>query len=168
MTKASANRAAGLLLILCGLFSLADTMYADDFGRIVRHIEAQYHVHRNYRLLMAFAGVVVKCTHIGGVKVFKAAIFEDQHLSGTELDNRLDELVQRAGSSGWQPLVRSFSRRGGEHTYIYAQASGNDMKLLLVSVEPDEAVVMLMKIDPVKLSDFINEHTGDSERHRNP
>lgn len=167
MTKASANRTAGLLLILWGFFSLAENMYADDFGRIVRRIEAEYHVHRNYRFLMAFAGVVVKCTHVGGVKVFKAAIFEDQHLSGTELDNCLDELVQRAGSSAWQPLVRSFSRRSGEQTYIYAQASGNDMKLLLVSVEPNEAVVIQVKIDPVKLSDFINEHAGDSERDRN-
>ena len=104
---------------------------------------------------------------MGGVKVFKAAIFKDQHLSRTELDNRLDELVQRAGSSAWQPLVRSFSRRSGEQTYIYAQASGNDMKLLLVSVEPNEAVVMQVKIDPVKLSDFINEHAGDSERDQN-
>ena len=167
MTKASANRIAGFLLILCGFFSLGENVHADDFGRIVRHIEAEYHVHRNYRFLMAFAGVVVMCTHVGGVKVFKAAIFEDQHLSGTELDDRLDELVRRAASPGWQPLVRSFSRRNGEHTYIYAQASGNDMKLLLVSVEPDEAVVMQVKIDPVKLSDFINEHTGDSERHQN-
>lgn len=167
MTKASANRIAGLLLILCGFFSMAENMYADDFGRIVRHIEAEYHVHRNYQFLMAFAGVVVKCTHMGGVKVLKVAIFEDQHFSGTGLDNRLDELVQRAGSSGWQPLVRSFSRRSGEQTYIYAHPSGKDMKLLLVSVEPNEAVVMQVKIDPVKLSDFINEHTGDSERHGN-
>src|SRR5215469_10514764 len=161
MTKASVNQTAGLLLILCGFFSLAENTYADDFGRIVRHIEAEYHVHRNYRFLMAFAGVVVKCTRMGGVKVLKAAIFEDQQLFGTDLDNRLDELVERAGSGGWQPLMRSISRRRGEQTHIYAQASGNDMKLLLVSVEPHEAVVMQIKIDPQKLSDFINEHAGD-------
>ncbi len=158
MTTVSVNRAASLLLIIFGFFALAENLRADDFGRIVRHIEAEYHVHRNYRFLMSFAGVVVKCTHVGGVKLFKIAIFEDQHLSGPELDNRLDELVQQAGSSGWQPLVRSFSRRSGEHTYIYAKADGNDMKLLLVSVEPDEAVVMQVEIDPEKLSDFINEH----------
>ena len=167
MRKASGNRIAGLLLILCGFFSLGEKVYADDFGRIVRHIEAEYHVHRNYRFLMAFAGVVVKCTHVGGVKVFKAAIFEDQHLSATDLDDRLDELVRRAASTGWQPMVRSFSRRSREHTYIYAQASGNNMKVLLVSVEPNEAVVMQVKIDPVKLSDFINEHTADAEHHQN-
>lgn len=158
MTKASANLAASLLLFIFGFFALVENLKADDFGRIVRHIEADYHVHRNYRFLMSFAGVAVKCAHLGGVKAFKMAIFEDQHLSGTELDTRLDELVQRAGSSGWQPMVKSLSRRSGEHTYIYAKAEGNDMKLLLVSVEADEAVVMQLKIDPKKLSDFINKH----------
>ena len=158
MTKTNVSRTAGLLLIIFGFFALAENLRADDFGRIVRHIEAEYHVHRNYRFLLSFAGIVVKCTHVAGVKVFKMAIFEDQHLSGTELDNQLDELLQGAGSSGWQPLVRSFSRRSSEHTYIYAKADGNDMKLLLVSVEPDEAVVMQVKINPQKLSDFINKH----------
>ena len=154
MTKISGNRTAGLLLIILGFFALAENLRADDLGKIVRHIEAEYHVHRNYRFLMSFAGVVVKCTHMGGVKVFKMAIFEDQHLSGTELD----ELVQQASSPSWQPMVKSFSRRGGEHTYIYAKAEGNDMKLLLMSVEPDETVVMQVKINPEKLSDFINKH----------
>lgn len=131
----------------------------------MRHIEAQYHVHRNYRFLMSLAGVVVKCSHLGGVKVFKAAIFEDQQLPGSDLDTRLDDVIQRAGASGWQPLVKSFSRRSGEHNYIYAQAKGKDLSLLLVSVEPDEAVVLQVKIDPVKLSDFINEHSAASDRH---
>jgi hypothetical protein len=48
MTTASVNRAASLLLIIFGFFALAENLSADDFGRIVRHIEAEYHVHRNY------------------------------------------------------------------------------------------------------------------------
>jgi hypothetical protein len=135
---------------------------ADDFGKIVHHIEAEYHVHRNYRFLMSFAGVVVKCSHMAGVKAFKAAIFEHQQLPGAELDDRLDELVH-AGASGWQPLVKSLSRRRGERSYIYAQASGNDMKLLLVNIEPNEAVVMQLKINPAKLGAFINKHTREAD-----
>ncbi|HEX8766119.1 MAG TPA: hypothetical protein VF740_13215 [Candidatus Acidoferrum sp.] len=158
MTKTSSNRAASLWLILFGFFALAENLRADDFGSIVRCIEAEYHVHRNYRFLMSFAGIVVKCTHVAGVKVFKMALFEDQHLSDTELDHRLDELVEQAGSPGWQPVMRSFSRRSGEHTYIYGKADGNDMKLLLVSVEAEEAVVMQVKINPQKLSEFMNKH----------
>lgn len=162
------HRITGLSLAVCGILAIGflaivPSAKADDFGRIVHHIEAQYHVHRNYRFLMSFAGVVVKCSHMAGVKGFKAAIFENQQLPGAELDHRLDELVERASASGWQPLVKSLSRRSGERSYIYAQASGNDMKLLLVNVEPNEAVVMQLKINPANLSKFINKHTRESD-----
>ena len=58
-----------------------DTAYAyDDFGLMAQSfIEATYHVHRSHRFIMGFAGMVVKFWHVGGVKNFKAAIFEDQH-----------------------------------------------------------------------------------------
>lgn len=167
ITRPRERRIAGLCLATCGLLAIAflavaPSAQADDFGKIVHHIEAEYHVHRNYRFLMSFAGVAVKCSHMAGVKAFKAAIFDDQQLPGAELDERLDELVQRASASGWQPLVKSLSRRSGERSYIYAQASGNDMKLLLVNVEPNEAVVMQLKINPEKLSEFINKHTREA------
>jgi hypothetical protein len=38
---------------------------ADDFGRIVHHIETQYHVHRQHRLAMGFAGLVSSSTIYG-------------------------------------------------------------------------------------------------------
>ena len=152
------------MLVCCSRSAgLAQNTKADDFSTIVHHIEAEYHVHRDHRFLMSFAGVVVKCSHVGGLKGFKAALFEEQHLNASELDASLDDLVERASASGWQPLVKNVSRRSGEHTYIYAQTKGEDLKLLLVSVEPEEAVVMQLKLDPVKLSDFINEHTGQSD-----
>lgn len=43
--------------------------------------------------------------------------------------------------------------------YIYAQGASKDLRLLIVSVEPDEAVVMQLKIDADKLSEFINQET---------
>ncbi len=69
--------------MFCGLIWLVEDTAADDFGDIVHHIEAEYHVHRNHRFFMAFAGMVVRCSHLGGAKDFKAAIFENQHLSGS-------------------------------------------------------------------------------------
>jgi hypothetical protein len=145
----------------------SDFVYADDFGRIVHHIEASYHVHRSHRFVMGFAGFLVNFCHVGGVKSFKAAIFEDQHLDGTATDTRLDEIVARASRSGWQPIVRSFSRRTGEHTYIYAQngAAGSDLKLLVVSVERNEAAVIQVKVAPEKLEEFIENNAHGSGRH---
>jgi hypothetical protein len=147
-------------------FSIGDdTVFAsDDFTRIVHHIEANYHVHRNHRWAMSFAGLVVKVSHVAGVKSFKGAIFEDQRLENTATDQKLDEIVLRAGESGWQPMVKSFSRRTGEHAFVYAKPEGHDLKLLIVSVEPNEAAVIQVKLDPDKLNDFLDEHAGGSHR----
>lgn len=142
-----------------------DIVYADDFGRIVHHIEANYHVHRNYRFLTGCAGMVVRFWHVGGVKNLKLAYYENQHLSGTDTDRELDEIVTRASQSGWRPMVRSVSRRTGEHVYIYAQDAGNDLKLLVVNVEPNEAEVIQVKVDPKRLEEFIAENTHHSGHH---
>jgi hypothetical protein len=145
----------------CGLFCFfclgTTTACADDdFGQIVRGIEARYHVHRNYRFLMGLAGMTVRISHVAGTRNLKAALFEDQHFdaSGAELD----ELVQAVGARGWQPLLRSFDRRSGEHTFIYARNAGRDLRVLLVTVEPNEGVVMELTLDQAKLLQFIDRH----------
>src|SRR5882724_1778740 len=142
MTMTKRNRLnlfAVVFFAACLVFSLnSDTVYAyDDFSQIVDRIEVSYHVHRNYRFAMGFAGLVVKCWHVGGVKSFKGALFEDQHLNSVS-DAKLDEIVQHASQSGWRPVVRSYSRRSGNRTYVYAQDAGKDLKLLIVNVEPNE------------------------------
>jgi hypothetical protein len=64
-------------------------------------------------------------------------------------------------------MVRSVSRRSGEHIYIYAKDTdrGGNLKLLVVNVEPEEAEVIQVKVDPKRLEQFIDEnmhHHGHS------
>jgi hypothetical protein len=155
-------------LVLAGLFTTTQHAFAkDDFGKIVHHIEVNYHVHRQHRWVMGLAGFTVKFWHIAGVKSFKGAIFEDQPFVNAASDTRFDEVVRAAMDSGWQPLVQSWDRHTGERTYIYAQAvsskKSKDMKVLVVSLESNEAVVLQVKIDPNKLNHFIEETS--SGRH---
>lgn len=138
--------------------------FADDFGDIVHHIEVRYHAHRNYRFLMAFAGFTAKMWPGTGVKDVKIAFFENQNLFPSDPDKELNELLQQTGKSGWQQMIRS--RRRGELSYIYAQPSGKDLKLLVVNLERSEAEVIEVKIDPDKLEKFIAEHEHDHERQQ--
>jgi hypothetical protein len=114
---------------------------------------------------MGFAGLTVKVSQVGGVKTMKMAIFEDQQLRGSGSDNEFDEVMRKALRSGWSPVVHTWSRRSGEHTYIYARSDGRDLKVLLATVEPNEAVVMQLKVDPEKLEAFINEHSSPGRHH---
>jgi hypothetical protein len=155
-------------LIIAALVASAQNAFAkDDFGRIVHHIEANYHVHRQHRWVMGLAGFTVKFWHIAGVKSFKGAIFENQPFVNAASDTRFDELVRAAMDSGWQPLVQSWDRHTGERTYVYAQDLGRDMKLLVVNLESNEAVVVQVKVDPQKLNDFIEE-TSAGRHHDRP
>jgi hypothetical protein len=157
---------AALVLASLILASVPSRARADDFGKIVHSIESNCHVHRNHRWVMGFAGVVVKVAGgFAGVKGFKGALFENQHLF-SKPDANLDEVVQSAGEHGWQPIVKSYSRRHNEHNYIYAREEGKDLKLLIVTVEPSEAVVIQVKINPDKLAKFIEESEGGRHEAR--
>ncbi len=148
------------------LFATPQPAFAkDDFGKIVQHIETNYHVHRQHRWVMGLAGFTVKFWHIAGVKNFKGAIFENQQFVNASSDTRFDEVVRAAMDSGWQPMVQSWDRRSGERTYIYAQDLGKDMKVLVVNLESNEAVVLQVKVDPKKLNEFVQETMPD-HRHR--
>jgi hypothetical protein len=145
--------AAGLI------FGLAPSQVrADDFGKIVHQIETKYQIHRKYRFVMGFAGVLVKCSSpFTGVKGLKMALFED-HPFAANPDSNLDEVIQSAGDHGWQSIIKSYSRHSDEHAYIYARQEGKDLKLLVVSVEPGEAAVIQVKINPNKLARFLDKY----------
>jgi hypothetical protein len=153
-------------MALAGLALPPQAAADDDFGRIVHHIEANYHVHRQHRWVMALAGFTVKFWHIAGVKSLKGAIFENQPFVNAASDTRFDEVVRAAMDSAWQPLVQSWDRHTGERTYIYAQEvsskKASDMKVLVVSLESNEAVVIQVKVKPEKLNDFVREASGGS------
>jgi hypothetical protein len=158
-------------LIVAALLAPAPSAFArDDFGKIVHHIEANYHVHRQHRWVMGLAGFTVKFWHIAGVKSLKGAIFENQRFTNAASDTRFDEVVRAAMDSGWQPLVQSWDRHTGERTYIYAQdvssKKGKDMKVLVVNLESNEAVVLQVKVDPKKLNDFVEETNAGHRRNR--
>ena len=154
-----------LLVILALGVQTAMALTKDEFSEVVSHIESHYHVHRNFSFLMGFTGLAVKVSHVGGVKAMKMAIFEDQKFLNSGSDTEFDALMRKALNSGWRPVVHTYSRRSGEHTYIYAKSDGRDLKILLATLEPSEAVVMQLKVDPEKLEAFINEHSSPGRHH---
>lgn len=157
MKRNNINFAAAVFMCSVLLWLGQGDAFADDFGRIVEHIEARYHVHRQHHFALGFAGMVVKFWHVGGVRDFKAAVFEDQRFLRTATDAKFDEIVQSATHSGYQPLVQSYSRRSGEHTFIYARSADKNLKLLIVDLEPDEAAVIQVTLDPDRLNQVLND-----------
>ena len=74
------------------------------------------------------------------------AIFEDQDFSRGLDDPEFEKLINQSVGQNWQPLVRVHSRRDREQTTIYARDMGKNFKLMIITLEPSEAVVTQVKL----------------------
>jgi len=133
-------------------------MLDDPYGNVVKHLEKDYHAKRTKIPFLGLGNFVLKFWHPAGVKNVKVAIFQDQQLYD-EKGTKLDGMLQKAAGSDWRPMLREFSRRDGHWTYIYYADPQKDTKVLVVTVNRQNAVVAEVKFEPAKLLEFIQNPT---------
>jgi hypothetical protein len=56
----------------------------------------------------------------------------------------------------WTPLVQYSSPREKQWTYVYVTREKEDVKLLVVTLQQKDAVVLQTKFSPAKLVEFMN------------
>ncbi len=154
------KRVFGQLLVLALVCATAHTTAlasGDDFKMIVKTIESRYNAKRKKIPFLGLANFLVKIVKPAGVKDFKLAIFEDQDFSPGPQDFEFESTVRRSLSKKWQPTVRSTSVAQGLRTYIYSQPAGKDFKLLSVTIERRQAIVVEAKVDPQTLAKFLEK-----------
>lgn len=129
------------------------------FDGVIGAIETRYHVHATRIPFMGLISLAGRAASHGAVGRLKVADFEhfDAEVDGQEL-NRLVE--QRLGS-GWEPMVRETSRKGGEQTMIYVHPEGDRMGMFIVDLDGHEMNVVELSCDPKHLADQVN-HYGHS------
>ncbi|MBA3438780.1 MAG: hypothetical protein H0T92_02790 [Pyrinomonadaceae bacterium] len=138
-----------LLLVICLTLLAPITVSAKDseFDAVVKQLKTQYRAKRKSIPFLGLANFAVKIVRPAGVKSFKLAIFEDQDFSDKPGVTQLSTVVRGALTPAWHPLVRVYSPRDGEQTYVYLREAGKNVKLLIVNVEPREAVVVQVKVN---------------------
>ena len=117
-----------------------------EFGRVVRQVESYFHVKRTHIPLLGFIKPVLWIAHPAGARCVEMAIFEDQDFSRGLKDAEFERLINKSVNQNWQPLVRVHSRRDREQTTIYARDMGKNFKLMIITLEPSEAVVTQVKL----------------------
>ena len=142
-----------MLLAICLMLAATATASAKDgeFDQVVKQLKTQYRAKRKSVPLLGLARFAVRIVRPAGVKSFQLAIFEDQDFSDKPGAIQFSSIVQEALTPAWRPLVRVYSRQDGEQTYVYLREAGKDFKLIIVNVEPREAVVVQVKINPQTL-----------------
>lgn len=131
---------------------------ADDpeFDTITRHLKLHYNARRVSIPFLGLANFFVKIVRPAGVKSFKVAIFEDLNFAPSGAGAGLSAVMRSALSPEWQPLVRTRSR-DGEQVYVYAREAGENILLMVVTIDRNDAVVARVKLSPKRLSEFLND-----------
>ncbi|HEV2762857.1 MAG TPA: hypothetical protein VGV38_07680 [Pyrinomonadaceae bacterium] len=124
-----------------------------DFGDVVKLIEKHYGVRSRGIPLVARAGIGVarKLTRFGEVGSFKVAFFEDQSFRQPAGAASLRARLSAAVEPEWSPLVHVSSNGSSEQNFVYARDTGKYFKILVVTIQERDAVVVQADISPQKL-----------------
>jgi hypothetical protein len=149
-----------LVLILCAsTFALG----ADpEFKGIVHSIEHTYGVHHMH---IPFLGLAAFFARPAGVHGLKLAVFEGFQPSNDSQDVR--RLVESSLGPGWYPFVRvqSKGKHDGETTLIYTYPCGNKLRMMIVNLEPSEAVVLKMELSEHAIEKWLKEPGEQADGH---
>lgn len=156
------QRPALLLLafILSSLFVCAATVPAradePEFDALTNYIQKNYQAKRVKVPFLGLARFAVKIIRPAGVKSFKLATFKNLQHTNAAPDTAARWLMREVLPEEWQPLVRVRADTG-EEVYVYARPVGKDIKVLLASIDKDEAFVARVRFSPQALAKWMQD-----------
>lgn len=143
--------AVALALLFCAPASAK----GDDFKAVVKNVRAACGGKKVRIPFLGLANFATKFVRPAGVKSFKLAVFEDLKMSGDVAG--LGAAVGRSLGPEWRALVRVRADRGAEQTYVYVREEGDNLKLMVVILDDDQATVVQAKMSPEALARFARD-----------
>jgi len=140
------------------LAAVATPLHA-DFAAVARAIDSQEGVSRVWIPFLGVARVVVRFVQPEGVRDFQLVTFKNT--DGVD-PRKLQEIMQRKAGPGFTPLVRVWSRRSGDWSFIYAKPSAekNRIELMVLAHDDEETVLVRVDVD----ADVLARELGDQPR----
>ena len=158
MTKRLLNR----ILITAALISVVPAVALggdESFSSVVKHIKKNYNAkEQGFFGAMMLARFAVKVIKPAGVKNFKMVYLRDLDYSRAEAPERghFHAFISETIDPRWTPLVQYSSPREQQWSYVYVTRENEDVKLLVVTLQRENAVVLQTKFSPAKLVEFMN------------
>ncbi|MCO6511530.1 MAG: hypothetical protein J5I65_12130 [Aridibacter famidurans] len=145
-----------VLLVAAIASAAAPSAFAkgNEFDKVCDHLEERYDAKKVKIPFQWLARAAVGIVRPAGVKSFKVTVYRELKFTRESLDSEMRWVMNDAFDSNWTPILRVISRNG-EQVYMNAREYKDDVKVLLVTINRDEAVVVRAKFDADKLAEFI-------------
>ena len=134
------RRAVAIALLVAAATTTAAA--GTGIGTVVKILEHRYAVHHHGVPGLWLAKPFLIGSGVGGLKI---AQFENFNVPAADMGRLMDDVGSSLGAD-WQPFVQVWSKKEGEWTAIYANTSGQKLRLLIVSSEQHDGVT-LMQVD---------------------
>ncbi|HEX8291171.1 MAG TPA: hypothetical protein VF570_05430 [Pyrinomonadaceae bacterium] len=154
MTRARVYAVSAALLLASALSAPAAAR-ADDFDAVVKNVRAACGGRKVRIPFLGLAGFATRVVRPAGVKSFKLAVFEDVTRAGDV--SGLGAAIGQSLGPGWRPLVRVRSGRGAGQTHVYLREAGDNLKLMIVTLDGRQATVIRAKVNPEALARFARD-----------
>jgi hypothetical protein len=154
MTRMSLRTVLAALLLAL-VTSAPAAARADDFDAVVKNVRAACGGKKVRIPFLGLASFATRLVRPAGVKSFKLAVFEDLHRAGDV--SGLGAAIGQSLGPQWRPLVRIRSGRGAEQTHVYVRDAGNNLKLMIVTLDGEQATVIRAKVNPEALAKFARD-----------
>lgn len=131
-----------------------------SFSSVVKHIKSNYNAkQQGFFGMVMFARLAVKIVKPAGVKNFKVAMLRELDYSRGPRPGQgeFHAFIRSKIDSIWSPLVQYSSPREKQWTYVYAVQEKEDVKVLIVTLQQEQAFVVQTKFSPEKLIEFMND-----------
>jgi hypothetical protein len=125
-----------------------------DYGDVVRAISRQHGVKKVWIPFLGLARMVVRTVHPEGVHDFQISVFEGVNRHDA---NEIEALLQHRIGKGFTPLVRAWSKRSGEWSFIYARPNRDTFELIVLAHDDEETALVRVVVDPEVLARKIGD-----------
>ena len=141
-----------LIVVLCS--SAMAFAGEPEFHGLVRSIESTYGVHH---MRIPLLGVALFFARPAGAHGLRLAVFEGFK---TPMDSdEVCRVIESSLGTGWYPFVRVHSKgqADGETTLIYASPNGQNMRMMIVNLEPSEAQIIEVNLRDRDIKKWLKE-----------
>lgn len=139
---------AGLILFA----ALPLALWGSEFDWLVREFARQTGVEPIHVPMFGFVRFAVAVVRPAGASELNLAVFEHVQLDPASFRNMADS----AAGNLWRPMIRVRSQNG-ESTNIYAQTEHQRLRLLIATLDKQDATFVQVRLKPQEFMRFVDE-----------